>query len=90
MTVATTPDKLRRLHRIFYSTATSILTDAAASLEDYASQLDQLKTENERLRAVLIRDAEEASREYTEAMMRGEEPHYPQWADELLKGANNE
>ena len=50
--------ELRRLHRIFYSTATSVLTDAACALEDYESQLVQLRTENEMLRAVIAQQGE--------------------------------
>lgn len=36
------------------------------------------------------REAKAAQREYTEALIRGEEPHYPQWADEVLKGNRKE
>ena len=49
---------LRRLHAIFFSRPTSILTDAACALEDYESQLVQLRTENEMLRAVIAQQGE--------------------------------
>lgn len=52
----TTPDKLRRLHRRFFThLASSELTVAASEIEQLEVEVIRLKEENERVRAILGR-----------------------------------